>query len=117
MERVYCQAENCHGGADVAEWLPATFALCLAGDRIRIGADETDVTSHSLGQWHADVSDPYRPKRWDHVELLMDVTINPGKRNYPPNTPCEILCTPERKATLLLQQGFPGSVVTSSDVD
>lgn len=117
-ERVYCHVENCHGGANVQEWAPATLSLCLAGDHIRIDQDETDVIRTDGGrEWHADNTDPYRPRHWKHIELRMELAANPGFQEYPPNTPCEILCTPERKASLLLQSGFTGSAVISSDVD
>lgn len=99
------------------EWMSATLTHCLAGDHIRIGTDETDVVRCSAGVWYADNSDAWHPKAWKHTELRMDVTINPGFQEYPPNLACEILCTPERKAALLLQQAFPGSAVASSDVD
>lgn len=106
--------------AEIVEpgWAPATLVQCLAGDRIRIGTDETDVIRTDGGRvWHADNTDPCRPKPWKHIELRMELAANPGFQEYPPNTPCEILCTPERKASLLLQTQFPGSAVASSDVD
>src|SRR4051812_23880369 len=99
------------------EWVPATLLLCLAGDHIRIGQDETDVIRSSAGIWHADTSDAWRPRAWKHTELRMDLSANPGFQEYPPNLACEILCTPERTAALLLQTQFPGSAVISSDVD
>lgn len=107
------------------EWAPATLAQCLAGDHIRIGTDETDVVRCSSGIWHADSSDAWRPKKWNHLELRMELAANPkqpgversGFCEYPPNLPCEILCTPERKVVLLLQSAFSGSAVISSDVD
>jgi hypothetical protein len=104
-------------GAVASEWVPATLVQCLAGDHIRIGTDETDVLRSSSGIWHADNSDAWQPKKWNHLELRMELVANPGFQEYPPNTPCEILCTPERKAVLLLQARFPGSAVVSSDVD
>lgn len=99
------------------EWVPGTLAQCLVGDRIRIGTDETDVLRCSAGVWHADTSDAWHPRGWKHIELRMDLSANPGFQEYPPNLPCEILATPERKAALLLQSAFPGSAVISSDVD
>lgn len=100
------------------EWVPATLVQCLAGDHIRIGTDETDVIRTDGGRvWHADNTNPYRPKPWKHIELRMELAANPGFQEYPPNTPCEILCTPERAASLAFQSAFSGSAVTSSDVD
>ena len=99
------------------EWVTATFRDCLAGDRIRLGQEETDVIRCSSGIWHVDTSDAWRPRAWEHLELRMDLAANPGFQQYPPNTPCEILCTPARAALLTLQSAFPGSTVISSDVD
>jgi hypothetical protein len=94
-----------------SEWIEATFADCLAGDRIRIGDQESDVLWTTAPQWfHASnrewiddagkVRDHQTP--WDHYELRMDLSANPGRREYVPSTPCEILCTPERAAALML---------------
>lgn len=90
-------------------WVPAVFLLCLAGDRIRIGDQETDVIRSNSGNWHADNSGYWQPKTWPHVELRMDLAANPGFREYPPQTPCEILCTPERRAVLEVMRAFPGT--------
>lgn len=91
------------------EWVPAVFLLCLAGDRIRIGEQETDVIRSNAGVWHVDTSDYWQPKTWPHTELRMDLAANPGFREYPPQTPCEILCTPERRAVLEVMRAFPGT--------
>lgn len=91
------------------EWLPATFVQCLAGDRIRLGSEETVVRWTSALQWHADTSDRYQPKSWDHVELRMDLEAAPGRRPYPPDHACEILCDLERAAILGIQSQFPGT--------
>lgn len=117
-----CVVENAVGKMlasreSAPEWAPAILSLCLAGDHIRIGTDETDVLSSSVGTWHVDNTDPWHPKPWTHVELYLDLAANPGFQQYPPNSPVEILCSPERKAALLLQSAFPGSAVISSDVD
>jgi hypothetical protein len=100
-----------------SRWMPATFADCLPGDRIRIGQEETDVRKAHRGQWHAKdrqwiddngkVRDHMTP--WEHEELRLDLAANPGLVVYPPDTACEILCNSERAATLALQQGFPGT--------
>lgn len=91
------------------EWLPATFVQCLTGDRIRLGSEETVVRWTSALQWHADTSDRYQPKSWDHVELRMDLEAAPGRRPYPPDHACEILCDLERAAILGIQSQFPGT--------
>jgi len=96
---------------DAPTWHPATLGAALAGDRIRIGEEETDVIRCSLGTWHADTSDAWRPKAWEHVELRMELTAVPGFVQYPPATPCEILCSPERAAILRWENAFPGSKV------
>lgn len=94
-----------------SEWVQSTMRFCLAGDRIRLGLEETDVLRSSLGTWRADTRDEYRPKGWEHEELRMELTAVPGFTQYPPNASVEILCTPERKAALLLQDRFPGSTI------
>ena len=100
-------------------WEPATLLYTLAGDRIRIGQDETDVLRSSSGAWHAQVVSSVLPSGktwdkvtpWEHTELRLDLSANPGFQEYPPNLPCEILCTPERLAILNLMQGIPGTTV------
>ena len=107
------------------DWLPATFADCLPGDRIRIGQEETIVRRARRGQWHARnrewVDDAGKVRdhqtRWDHEELELDLEANPGMHVYPPATPIEILADAERAAVLTLQQGFPGSQIISSEVN
>ncbi len=95
-------------------WIPATFLMCLAGDRIRVGGQETDVLKSSSGVWHANNSDAWHPTPWVHTELRMDLAANPGFQQYPPNTPCEILMGPERLAVHMFMQTFPGTTVVSS---
>lgn len=125
-ERGYCHAKNCHGGADVAEWVPAYLLYCLAGDRIRIGQEggytESDVLRSSSGAWHANVVSSVMPSGktwdkvtpWDHAELRLDLSANPGFKPYPQDLPCEILMTAERRAVHLLMSTFPGSTVVDS---
>ncbi len=98
-------------------WVPATLGMCLVGDRIRIGQQESAVLKSSAGVWYADVSNYRQPRAWKHTELRLDLDANPGLQQYPASAACEILCTPERKAALLLQEAFPGSAYVSSDVD
>jgi hypothetical protein len=164
-ERVYCQANDCHGGLDVREcsmckrqldvpgdpdsidcggdcaacmrqieaeavaeplpppppsWVASTLLYCLAGDRIRIGTDETDVLRSSSGAWHANVVSSVMPSGktwdkispWEHTELRMELSANPGFQQYPPNLACEIWMTAERLAVHTLMTRFPGSTVT-----
>lgn len=89
-------------------WMPAMLRDCLTGDRMRIGSEETDVLHSSIDDWHA-TADQWRPAPWDHEELILDLSANPGRQQYPADLACEILCSPERAATLLLQQSFPGT--------
>jgi hypothetical protein len=104
------------------EWLPATFADCIIGDRVRLGQEETTVRDTNTLLWHArnrewtDDAGKTRDHQtpWEHTVLRMDLEANPGMHEYPAGTACEILCDAERKAFLLLQQGFPGSSVVSS---
>lgn len=93
-------------------WHPATFMDVLAGDRIRLGQDEATVLRCNAGIWHADTSNAWQPKSWPHTELRMELDVVPGFQQYPPNTPCEILASPERLAVLRVQQAFPGTNVT-----
>jgi hypothetical protein len=93
------------------EWLPATFADCIVGDRVRLGSEETTVRGSNTLLWHTRNGGR---QGWEHTVLYMDLEANPGMHEYPAGTACEILCDAERKASLLLQQGFPGSSVVSS---
>ncbi len=95
-----------------SEWIEATFADCLAGDCIRIGDQESDVLwTTGPQEFHARnrewIGDDGKVRdhtvgRWDHIEVRMDLSANPGRREYVPSTACEILCTPERAAALML---------------
>lgn len=97
-------------------WIPATFADCLAGDHIRIGAEETDVLRANRGIWHADARDERRPKAWQHLEVRLELVAVGGFPVYPPAQAIEILMTPERHAVHTLAQAFPGSTVESEVV-
>lgn len=109
-------ARDCEHGP---RWLSAAFADCLAGDRIRIGQEETVVRQAGTQKWHArnrewtDDAGKTRDHQtpWEHTVLRMDLEANPGMHEYPAGTACEILCDAERKASLLLQQSFPGTSV------
>lgn len=102
-------------------WVETTMTNCLINDRIRLrsrdGAyEETTVLRSNHGIWHANNAH-WQPTRWDHVELRMELEAVPGFKQYPAAASIEILCTPERLAVLRIQEGFPGSAVTSSHVD
>ncbi len=128
LKPVYCQWENCHGGrdyvpppkgtwlqeesaADTPEtgWEQTTLLYCLAGDRIRIGTEETDVLRSGSGVWYVNTADYWHPTPWKHTELRLDLKANPGYQEYPPNLPCEIWMTSGRRAVYTLQQAFPGT--------
>lgn len=98
-------------------WIETTMTNALINDRIRIGAEETTVRASTHGMWNVDTRDPWFPVKWQHIELRLDLEAVPGLKQYPPSLPCDILCTPERLAVLRIQEGFPGSAVTSSHVD
>jgi hypothetical protein len=91
-----------------AEWLPATFADCIVGDRMRLDGQETTVRDTNVLLWHTRNGGR---QGWEHTVLRMDLEANPGMHEYPAGTVCEILCDAERKAALLLQQSFPGTSV------
>ncbi len=105
-----CASEGCRGGLDYVPpaWESAVLLYCLAGDRIRIGTEETDVLRSGSGVWYVNTENYWHPTPWRHTEVRLDLAANPGFLEYPPNTPCEIWCTPERRAVLALQQDFPG---------
>ena len=84
------------------EWVASTFLHIETGDRLRIGADEATVLSVFKSNWHADVSDPYRPRPWEHVELYADLGF--GRTQFPTDTAVEILCDSERKAQLIMSE-------------
>lgn len=97
----------------IEEWTPATLLYCLAGDRIRIGTDETKVLRSSSGVWYVNTENYWHPTPWQHTELRLELEANPGFQEYPPNLECEILMSPERRAVFALQQTFPGTSVIS----
>lgn len=95
------------------EWVPSFFRHVIAGDRLRIGQDRAEVVSCSVSEWHADNTNKYEPRRWDHTEVHVSLRINDDPASvslqFPPDTPVEILADRERKAQLILQQSFPGT--------
>lgn len=99
------------------EWVPATFGDLWPGDRVRIGTQEADVTKVSRGDWHARnrvwIDDAGRERDhqtpWEHEELNIDLTANPGMHDYDPGIACEILADADRRAALIIQQAFPGT--------
>lgn len=99
------------------QWVETTMTNALINDRIRIGTEETTVLRSTHGLWHANNRDAWHPTKWQHVELRLELEAVPGLKQYPPAASIDILCTPERLAVLRIQEGFPGSAVTSSHVD
>lgn len=105
-----------HCGHDL-DWMSATFADLLPGDLVSLNGSMATVTRVHRGQWHAKdrqwiddagkVRDHMTP--WEHEELRIDLTANPGMHVYPPDTACEILADAERAAILALQAGFSGA--------
>lgn len=104
----------------------ATFLLIEPGDDIRIategGYDTADVISVVRNLWHANVKSRLMPNgrwwdeivgAWDHFEVRASLAVNGGEPTglvqYPSDTPVEILCTPERKAQLILARVFIGT--------
>lgn len=109
-------------------WVESTMSSCLTGDRIRMGSEQTTVLFSNRTKWsisrrregwwvptedggylHSDQysagSQPCFPaKVW--TELKMELEAIPERRSYPPNAAVEILCTPERLATLRIQEAF-----------
>jgi hypothetical protein len=108
--------------APAAQWVPTTLLYALAGDRLRIGQDETDVLRSSSGAWHANVVSSVLPSGktwdkihpWEHRELRLELSANPGFQQYPEDLACEILMSAERRAVHLLMSAFPGSTVLDS---
>lgn len=98
-------------------WVETTMTNALINDRIRIGAEETLVRASTHGIWNVDTRDAWHPVKWQHIELRLDLEAVPELKQYPPAASIDILCTPERLAVLRIQEGFPGSAVTSSHVD
>jgi hypothetical protein len=106
----------------VRDWVPTTLLYALAGDRLRIGQEETDVLRSSSGAWHANVISSVLPSGkvwdkihpWEHRELRLELSANPGFRHYPQDHACEILMSAERRAVHLLMSAFPGSTVLDS---
>lgn len=99
------------------EWVPATFGDLMPGDRVRIGTQEADVTKVSRGDWHARnrvwIDDAGRERDhqipWEHEELNIDFTANPGLHDYDPDVECEILADATRRAAMLVHDVFPGT--------
>lgn len=98
-------------------WTPATFGDLWPGDRVRIGTQEADVTRVNRGLWHTRnrvwIDDTGRERDhqtpWEHEELNIDLTANPGLHDYDPAIKCEILADADRRAALIIQRAFPGT--------
>lgn len=99
-EKVYCAANDCHGGADVPQWFERTWLDVRTGDMVRLlGTENTAYVRHAVHDpvhrgWHVDPrSSEYRPVAMEwaavHVELtagqqhdaavLGVLDMNPGK--------------------------------------
>lgn len=110
-------ADPLPGESELPIWTPATFGDLLPGDRVRIGTQEADVTRVNRGHWHARnrvwIDDAGRERDhqtpWEHEELNVDLTANPGLHDYDPDIKCEILADADRRAALIIQQAFPGT--------
>lgn len=89
------------------EWMPAEWQHVLAGDRVRLGAQEADVTRSSVGAWHVDNTDRYRPRPWEHTEVSISLAHLDRPLVMAPGGPVEILADRERAAVLVLQKAFP----------
>lgn len=105
-------------------WEEASFLFIEPGDMLRIpGTTDTadvGVVSRTLmranvasrlmpsGKWWDEIVGP-----WDHFEVRASLAVNGGEATglvqYPSDTAVEILCTPERKAQLILARAFIGT--------
>jgi hypothetical protein len=120
--RAWGKPKQVGDGQMISDWVPTTLLYALAGDRLRIGQDETDVLRSSSGAWHANVISSVLPSGkvwdkihpWEHRELRLELSANPGFRHYPEDHSCEILMSAERRAVHLLMSAFPGSTVLDS---
>lgn len=114
-EKMYCAADGCHGGADLVqepvepepEWTPAEWQHVLAGDRVRLGTQEADVTRSNVGVWHTDNSNRYQPRPWEHAEVSVSLAHLDRPLVMAPGGPVEILAGRERAAVLVIQKAFP----------
>lgn len=92
----------------LAAWIPAVIWDALAGDKIRAGSERQGWTE-------GEVTRRYAAKIKGRQALMADLTCRPGMHPYPLDFAIEIWCTPERKAQLTMQQGFPGSEVIGEE--
>jgi len=97
------EAEEIEPVAPAPEWIAAEWQYVLTGDRVRIGQQEADVEWSSVLQWHADNTDPYRPKAWEHTEVTVKLAHLDSRLPFPPGGPVEVLMDRERQAVHLLQ--------------
>ena len=110
-----CGKDVEHGDVDCGqhdeEWIPSTFRYVVEGDQLRIGRDVAYVSGGGAQEWHADNTNKYEPKRWDHIEVHLTLSLvnETLQLQFPPDTEVDILCDAERKAQLLLQKAFPGT--------
>jgi len=103
--------ENCPSRT---EWVASIFLHIEKGDVLRIGQEEATVLELSKLNWHADNSNRYHPRAWEHVELRADLGF--GMSPFPTSTAVEILCTSERKAQLIMSEaGLKPRYVNAED--
>jgi len=87
------------------EWVPAEWRYVLSRDHVRLGGQEADVTTSSVTQWHADNTDSYHPKPWEHTEVRVRLAhLGDAMLDFPPAAPVEILMGRERQAVYMLQK-------------
>lgn len=115
-------AEDTQAVIDTAttEWVSATFTYVLISDRIRLGNDEATITWSSVSTWHADNTDPYRPKSWKHIETRFTLDPDyglPAKSYFKPNTSVDILMNQERLAIHRWMLANPGSSILERPAD
>lgn len=114
------------GQHDEPDWVVATWRYVLLDDRVRLGESEAEVTACNTGVWHADTSDYWHPKPWEHTEVKVQLK-HTGEvwLPWPPDSEVEIFMDSARRAAYVLQQSFEGtrevkrcdaSVSTSSHV-
>lgn len=76
---------------------------------MRLNGQEATVSWAVRQEWHADTSDQYRPKRWDHVVMRVKLLHLAEPLNFPAGDPVEILTDSVRRAALVLGATFPGT--------
>lgn len=93
-----------------ASWIAATWRYVLAGDRVRLGQDEAEVTASNVGERHVDTSDYWHPKPWEHTEVKVKLK-HTGEvwLPWPPDDEVEIFMDASRACAYILQKAFEGT--------